>query len=146
MASTEYGSVPPRTDEETPLVGERAVQEPQTCLQKLKHTLRLHGHRVFITWFIIILITAVITLTYYFSSHSNDLLQHQCVSDRSWFVALILSIFFGPFGVDRFYLGYVFLGILKLVTAGLGGIWWTIDVILIALNVLTDHPDGCHLR
>jgi hypothetical protein len=43
-------------------------------------------------------------------------------------------------------LGYIFLGILKLVTAGLGGIWWTIDIILIALNVVTDHPDGCHLH
>ncbi|CEG76985.1 hypothetical protein RMATCC62417_11803 [Rhizopus microsporus] len=69
-----------------------------------------------------------------------------CVSDRSWFVALMLSIFLGPFGIDRFYLGYIFLGIIKLITAGLGGIWWTVDIILIALNVVPDHPYGCHLR
>lgn len=60
-----------------------------------------------------------------------------------WLECALLTCYIG---VDRFYLGYIFLGILKLITAGLGGIWWTIDVVLIALNVLNDHPAGCHLR
>lgn len=54
----------------------------------------------------------------------------------SWAVALLLSIFLGYLGIDRFYLGYVWLGILKLVTGGGFGIWWLVDVILIAAHRL----------
>ena len=57
---------------------------------------------------------------------------------KSWFVALILSIFVGWFGVDRFYLGKIGTGILKLLTFGLMGIWWLIDIILIATDNMTD--------
>jgi len=64
---------------------------------------------------------------------------------KEWTVALILSALLGTFGVDRFYLGYVGLGILKLVTLGGCGIWWLIDVILIAMNKLPD-AQGNSLR
>jgi hypothetical protein len=36
------------------------------------------------------------------------------MQQKSWAVALILSIFFGVLGIDRFYLGYTGKGILKL--------------------------------
>ena len=58
--------------------------------------------------------------------------------DKEWIVALLLSIIVGALGVDRFYLGYVGLGIVKLLTAGGCGIWYIVDIILIAMNKLPD--------
>jgi TM2 domain-containing membrane protein YozV len=57
---------------------------------------------------------------------------------KSWLVALLLSIFLGSLGVDRFYLGYIGLGIAKLLTFGGCGIWYLIDIILIAVGKMTD--------
>lgn len=51
-------------------------------------------------------------------------------------VALILAIFFGGLGVDRFYLGYTGMGILKLLTGGCFGILWLVDIIRIATGSL----------
>jgi TM2 domain-containing membrane protein YozV len=63
---------------------------------------------------------------------------------KSWLVALLLSIFLGSLGVDRFYLGYVGLGVLKLLTMGGCGIWGIIDIILIAAGKLK-AADGSEL-
>lgn len=57
---------------------------------------------------------------------------------RSYMVALLLSIFLGGLGIDRFYLGYTGLGVLKLVTLGGCSVWWLIDLILIAIGKLPD--------
>ncbi len=60
---------------------------------------------------------------------------------KSWTVTLLLAILVGSFGVDRFYTGYIGLGILKLITCGGAGIWWLIDIILLAMGKYTDK-DG----
>ena len=57
---------------------------------------------------------------------------------KDWLTALLLSIFLGQLGVDRFYLGYIGLGVLKLLTGGGCGIWWLVDVIMIATDSLKD--------
>jgi TM2 domain-containing membrane protein YozV len=57
---------------------------------------------------------------------------------KDWLVTLLLSIFVGTIGVDRFYLGYTGLGILKLITFGGCGIWWLIDLIMIVTGSMTD--------
>lgn len=46
-------------------------------------------------------------------------------------VALLLSIFTGSLGVDRFYLGDIGQGIGKLLTGGGCGIWWFIDLFFV---------------
>lgn len=61
-------------------------------------------------------------------------------------VALILSIFGGLFGLDRFYLGYIALGScifesklrlgsLKMWSLGGLGLWYLVDLILLVNNV-----------
>jgi TM2 domain/GYF domain 2 len=66
-------------------------------------------------------------------------------SDKDWLAAILLSLFVGWFGIDRFYLGYMGLGILKLITFGFCGIWYIIDIILLATGRL-DDANGLPLR
>ena len=56
--------------------------------------------------------------------------------------ALLLSIFLGGWGIDRFYLGYAGMGVLKLLTGGCFGILYIIDIINIATGKL--QPAGGH--
>ena len=58
--------------------------------------------------------------------------------ERSWWVALFLSIFLGYLGIDRFYIGRTRSAIVKMVTLGALGVWWLSDIILILSDYRKD--------
>ncbi len=60
---------------------------------------------------------------------------------KSQVVALILVLVAGVFGVHRFYLGYIGIGIIQLLTLGACGIWTLIDLILIFTGDLQPKND-----
>lgn len=59
-------------------------------------------------------------------------------SPRSFIATWMFAWLLGFFGVDRFYLGKIGTGILKLLTVGGLGIWWLIDLILTLAGVQRD--------
>jgi TM2 domain-containing membrane protein YozV len=50
---------------------------------------------------------------------------------KSKSLTIVLSLLLGSLGVDRFYLGYTVLGVIKLITFGGFGFWWLIDLALV---------------
>jgi TM2 domain-containing membrane protein YozV len=67
-------------------------------------------------------------------------------SDKNWTVAFCLSLFFGYFGIDRFYLNSMGLGFLKMVTFGGAGLWWIIDILLLLCGKMRDAEGGLVTR
>ena len=55
---------------------------------------------------------------------------------KSKTTALILSVLVGGLGIDRFYLGYTGMGVLKLLTGGCLGVLWILDIINIVTGKL----------
>ncbi|MFD1992351.1 MULTISPECIES: TM2 domain-containing protein [Paenibacillus] len=66
-------------------------------------------------------------------------------SRKSNLVSLLLCIFFGYLGIHRFYVGKVGTGLLMLFTAGLGGVWVIVDIIIIILGKFRDK-EGYELK
>ncbi|MBD8022409.1 TM2 domain-containing protein [Microbacterium sp. Sa1CUA4] len=60
------------------------------------------------------------------------------MSDRSFIATWMFAWLLGFLGVDRFYLGKIGTGILKLLTVGGFGVWWLIDLILTLAGVQRD--------
>ena len=71
--------------------------------------------------------------------------DYEIVLEKNYVIAFIISWLVGFLGIDRFYLGYTGLGILKLITLGGCGIWALIDWILITFGALKDS-DGRELQ
>ncbi|MGW5767742.1 TM2 domain-containing protein [Streptomyces longwoodensis] len=67
-------------------------------------------------------------------------------SDKSKIVAGILQLFLGTFGVGRFYIGNVGLGLAQLFTCGGFGIWALIDGIILLTSSNTTDAQGRVLR
>lgn len=59
-------------------------------------------------------------------------------SEKSFVLTWLFAWFLGFFGVDRFYLGKVGTGILKLLTLAGFGIWWLVDVVVVLTGKTTD--------
>ena len=66
------------------------------------------------------------------------------VSNKSFVANWLLALLLGTLGIDRFYLGKIGTGILKLITFGGFGIWSLVDVIL-ALTGSTRDKQGLPL-
>jgi TM2 domain-containing membrane protein YozV len=59
-------------------------------------------------------------------------------SDKNKLTTLLLCIFLGGLGIHRFYVGKIGTGIVWLLTGGLFGIGWIVDIVMIAVDKFKD--------
>ena len=57
---------------------------------------------------------------------------------KDWFVTFLLAYFLGGLGIDRFYAGRTGLGLAKLFTCGICGLWALVDCILLLAGKYQD--------
>jgi hypothetical protein len=71
--------------------------------------------------------------------YSSEAAQPDPASEKSFVVTWLLAWLLGVFGVDRFYLGKVGTGLLKLFTFGGLGIWALVDLALVLTGAQRDR-------
>jgi TM2 domain-containing membrane protein YozV len=59
-------------------------------------------------------------------------------TDKRLLPAFLLCFFVGYLGIHRFYVGKIGTGVAQLLTAGGLGVWWLVDLIMLACGVFTD--------
>jgi TM2 domain-containing membrane protein YozV len=67
--------------------------------------------------------------------------QQPASEQRHFLAAFFLSFMWGTFGIDRFYLGKIGTGILKLLSLGGFGVWAMIDLVLIMSGSMRDKQN-----
>ena len=81
----------------------------------------------------------VVVNNYYYQESQRPFDAGVGTSPKSRGIALLLCVFFGYFGVHRFYAGRYLMGVLYLVTLGLFGIGWLVDILLVLLGRMRDR-------
>ena len=62
-------------------------------------------------------------------------------SEKTRLPALLLCLFLGGLGIHRFYAGKVGTGVIWLLSGGLLGIGWLVDLIMIIVGSFTDKEE-----
>jgi len=60
------------------------------------------------------------------------------ISEKDWLPTFLICVFLGGLGIHRFFVGKIVTGLLMLITLGGIGVWYLIDVIVVAMGSFTD--------
>lgn len=104
--------------------------EAKTISNNFRAILLLYN--IFAMWLLVPAVIINQVCKIYFESNRD------IISEKSWLGTLLLNLFFGNFGVHRFYVGKKLTGILYLMTFGFFGVGYVNDLIMLILMLFKD--------